>query len=316
VVSARRARWIVVVAAVVALAGGSLAGCSTQGMLAAGASTGGPSATRTASTAPSTTPSPTVNPSPSATAKPTVKVTAKPKPTATLKKPVAAGADIPKTTVTAAPSDGVPAIGAGTFSVASGGTDVVGRGTTLVTYRVELEDGIAWGANGAWTPASFAATVDGIVADPRGWTRSANAPITDPAQKLTNASWSFQRVNGANYSVRIRLATPATVDRLCGAMGMDTQGVYSCRYGTTILINLRRWLNGAPGFAMNLAGYRIMVINHEMGHLLGFAHMLCPAAGQPAPVMQEETIQLAGCQPNAYPFAADGTFITGPWAKS
>jgi hypothetical protein len=32
--------------------------------------------------------------------------------------------------------------------------------------------------------------------------------------------------------------------------------------------------------------------------------------------MQEETIDLAGCTPNAYPFAADGTFITGPWAPS
>lgn len=75
-------------------------------------------------------------------------------------------------------------------------------------------------------------------------------------------------------------------------------------------------LKGAPGFAMNLDGYHTMVVNHEMGHFLGFDHMLCPAAGQPAPVMQEETIDLAGCTPNAYPFAADGTFITGPWASS
>jgi hypothetical protein len=210
----------------------------------------------------------------------------------------------------------VPAKGAGTFTVASGGTDVVGTGATLVTYRVELEDAIPWGANQVWTPGSFASTVAGVLADPRGWTRSAAAPITDPSQKLTNASWSFQRVSGADYSVRILLATPDTTDKMCGSMGMDTAGVYSCRYGSTILINLRRWLTGAPGFAMSLDGYHIMVINHEMGHRLGFAHMKCPGAGRPAPVMQEETIDLAGCLPNAYPFAADGTFLTGPWAAS
>jgi hypothetical protein len=103
---------------------------------------------------------------------------------------------------------------------------------------------------------------------------------------------------------------------MCGSMGMNTMGVYSCRYGSTILINLRRWLKGAPGFDMNLDGYHTMVINHEMGHRLGFAHMKCPGAGQPAPVMQEETINLAGCVPNAYPFSPEGTFYTGPWASS
>jgi Protein of unknown function (DUF3152) len=158
--------------------------------------------------------------------------------------------------------------------------------------------------------------VTSVLSDPRGWTKAADAPITDASQKLTNASWSFQRVSGADYSVRILLASPATTDKMCGSMGMNTMGVYSCRYGSTILINLRRWLKGAPGFAMNLDGYHTMVINHEMGHRLGFAHMKCPGAGQPAPVMQEETINLAGCVPNEYPFSPEGTFYTGPWASS
>ena len=127
---------------------------------------------------------------------------------------------------------------------------MVGTGTTLVTYRVEVEAGIAWGANPVWTPDSFAATVDGILADRSGWTKSGDAPVTDAAQHMNNSSWSFQRVAGATYSVRILLATPNTVDKLCGSVGLLTQGVYSCRYGKTILINLRRWLTGAPGFAM------------------------------------------------------------------
>jgi hypothetical protein len=213
-------------------------------------------------------------------------------------------------------ADGVPVSGSGTFAVSPGGTGVVGGGATLVTYETQVENGIAWGSNPVWTPGGFAATVDAIVADPRGWTASQAAPITDAAQGMRNASWRFDRVSGSSYNVKILLATPNTTDRLCGSVGLITLGQYSCRYGSTIVINLRRWLKGAPGFPMNLDGYRAMVIDHEMGHRLGFDHMLCPGKGKPAPVMQQETIDLAGCLPNPYPFAADGAFIDGPWAAS
>jgi hypothetical protein len=258
----------------------------------------------------STPPSPKPSTKPSATKKPS------PKPKTTLKKPaVSAGGDIPKGTVKPV-SDGVPTKGAGTFSVASGSGPVVGAGSTLVTYRVELENGIPWGSNTPWTVSGFTSAVDTVLDDPRSWIGSAAHPVTDPDEKMTNMSWSFQRVSGATYSVRIRLATPDTVDKLCGAVGVDTEGVYSCRYGSTILINLRRWLQGAPGFNISLAGYRREVINHEVGHLLGFNHMLCPGAGKPAPVMQTQTISLGGCTINEYPFAGDGTFVIGPWAAS
>ena len=33
-------------------------------------------------------------------------------------------------------------------------------------------------------------------------------------------------------------------------------------------------------------------------------------------VLATQTIALNGCLPNPYPFAADGTFIVGPWAPS
>jgi hypothetical protein len=301
----RRSRWMAVLAGGLAVVIG-LAGCGTPKATFAAA----PPATPT----PTTTPAATAPTPPAVTATPTPTKKPSPKPRTTLKKTTPAGADTGPAPASP-PSDGVPATGAGTFTIGSGGTGIVGTGSTLVTYRVELEDGIAWGANPVWTADSFAAAADGVYADPRGWIASGAAPVTDAAQHMDQASWSFQRVSGPSFSVRILLATPGTTDRMCGQVGLKTEGVYSCRYGTTILINLRRWLNGAPGFPMDLSGYRTMVLDHEMGHLLGFKHMLCPAAGTPAPIMSTETIDLGGCTPNKYPFAADGTFIDGPFTS-
>ena len=270
-----------------------------------------PSPTASAASTPSASPPPaSAAASPSPSRKPT------PKPSATLKKSVPAGGDIPSTPVSPPVNDGVPTHGAGTFAVSGGGTDVVGTGATLVKYRVEVEEGIDWLGHTPWTPSGFASTVEQIIAHPRGWTRSAESPITNPDEHMTAASWSFQRVAGDDYSVRVRLATPDTVDRLCGAAGVSTRGVYSCRFGTTLMINLRRWLNGAAGFPMDVQAYRHMVIDHEMGHYLGFDHMRCPGSGRLAPVMQTQTISLGGCTPNAYPFTADGDFVTGTWTAS
>src|SRR5689334_19507754 len=63
------------------------------------------------------------------------------RPRATLNSNGSAGTDGGRSSGT---NDGVPAIGSGAFAVAPGGTDVVGAGATLVTYRIEVETGIPW----------------------------------------------------------------------------------------------------------------------------------------------------------------------------
>jgi hypothetical protein len=83
---------------------------------------------------------------------------------------------------------------------------------------------------------------------------------------------------------------------------------YSCRSGRYVIINEDRWQGATPSW--NNAGgssrdYRHMVINHETGHWLGHGHANCSAAGQPAQVMQQQSIDLQGCAFNPWPTASE-----------
>lgn len=83
---------------------------------------------------------------------------------------------------------------------------------------------------------------------------------------------------------------------------------YSCRAGRYVIINQDRWMgatsswNSAGG---SLRDYRHMVVNHETGHWLGHDHEYCKGAGQPAPVMQQQSISLQGCKFNPWPLASE-----------
>jgi len=82
--------------------------------------------------------------------------------------------------------------------------------------------------------------------------------------------------------------------------------IVSCTVGNNVIINETRWQGGSD--AWNAAGgslrnYRHMVVNHETGHWLGHGHEYCSGAGQPAPVMQQQTINMQGCKPNPWPLA-------------
>lgn len=88
------------------------------------------------------------------------------------------------------------------------------------------------------------------------------------------------------------------------ATGCDT--VVSCTVGSNVIINETRWLNGSDSWNSaggSLRDYRHMVVNHETGHWLGHGHEYCSSAGQPAPVMQQQTINMQGCAPNPWPLA-------------
>jgi hypothetical protein len=220
------------------------------------------------------------------TAEPGVAAASSPRTTET---PVGDGVATPVPAPDASPSTvAVPAQGRGTFTVAPGGTEVVGGGE-LLRYEVRVEDGVGQ------EPAEFAAAVDSTLGDPRSWT--------------AGGQWAFQRVSAGDPDIVVTLASPKTVDKLC--FPLRTNGYTSCRVGNTVVVNLARWLLAVPDFGGDVATYRLYVINHEVGHRLSKGHMACPGAGNLAPVMQQQTLGLKGCRPNPWPYV-NGTLITGP----
>jgi hypothetical protein len=176
------------------------------------------------------------------------------------------------------PSVSVPVGAVGAFTPAAGQSAVAGTGD-LVTYTVEVEDAVGYSAD------EFARIVDATLADHRSW--------------IADGSVSFQRVP-ADGQVRIVLATPATVDGLC--LPLDTAGLYSCHQGGTVALNSERWLHGTVDWPGPLVEFRHYAVNHEVGHAIGHGHDTCPGAGQPAPVMMQQSKGLNGCLPNGWPF--------------
>jgi hypothetical protein len=132
----------------------------------------------------------------------------------------------------------------------------------------------------------FADMVRATLADDRGW-------------NLGGAVSFVEVSSGADF--RVVLASPAVVDEA----GQVCSERYSCRVGSDLLINDENWAAATPAWPLSLAEYRHMVLNHELGHWMGFGHAECPGAGQPAPVMQQQSIQVEPCLANPWPLPSE-----------
>jgi hypothetical protein len=158
------------------------------------------------------------------------------------------------------------------------GTDEAGAGPT-VRFTVEIEQ--ATGID----PAEALEVAEAALLDPRSWARDRHlVRVADPE----------------HADIRLLFATPTTVDRLCGEVGLRTYGVYSCWTGTFATINSWRYAFGAAGFD-DLDTYRRYVVNHEVGHGLGFGHVGCPGPGELAPIMMQQSASLGACVANGWP---------------
>ena len=155
------------------------------------------------------------------------------------------------------------------------------RRLVTVRYRIERH------ADDAAT-AGFAEVVRATLRDRRGWVRAGFRLVEDP---------------GAEYVVV--LAEGDEVDRLC--FPYDTGGRFSCQNGPVVALNADRWRVATDEWTGDLATYRQMLVNHEVGHLLGQHHPdpQCPEPGRRAPVMAQQSTELNGCLPNPWPLASE-----------
>ncbi len=168
----------------------------------------------------------------------------------------------------------------GELRLARGGTEAIGEGP-LVRVAVEVEGGVSADT------AAFARMVERVLGDARGW----------------GAARSFRRVHSEPFDLRIALASPALTDRLCAPL--QTNGIFSCAAGSRAVLNVRRWREGAPAYGSDRRRYRIYMLNHEIGHVLGRGHAGCPSRGARAPVMMQQTKGVAPCLPNPWPLAPE-----------
>jgi hypothetical protein len=137
--------------------------------------------------------------------------------------------------------------------------------------------------------AGFTRVVEATLTDPRGWQRG-----------------DVRMVHDDRAPYLIVLAEPDEVQRLC--QPYDVFRTYSCQNGPVVALNAERWRHATPKWTGSLAAYRQMLVNHEVGHLLGLHHPQppqCPAPGTSAPVMAQQSTELNGCRPNPWPLPAE-----------
>ncbi|TGA89944.1 DUF3152 domain-containing protein [Streptomyces sp. MZ04] len=160
---------------------------------------------------------------------------------------------------------------AGDFDAIAGFDKAPGKGQ-LFRYRVDVEKGM--GLDGEL----FAAAVQKTLNDDRSWAHSGGR--------------TFERISSGKPDFVVTLASPGTTAKWCAKSGLDTleQNV-SCDSAATdrVMINAYRWAQGAKTYGDRIHPYRQMLINHEVGHRLGFNHVDCTKSGDLAPVMQQQT---------------------------
>ncbi|HYH50919.1 MAG TPA: DUF3152 domain-containing protein [Acidimicrobiia bacterium] len=179
----------------------------------------------------------------------------------------------------------IGALAVAVVTLVTGGTAVsagAADGATVITYSVR-------GRGNVSPLEDLAAEAARVYTDPRGWS--------------LGGSLRFERV-ATGGAFTLWLAADAQMSTFGGACDR----MWSCRNGRNVVINEDRWLGSSDSYrevGAPLETYRQMVLNHETGHWLGFGHATCRGRGQPAPVMQQQSMTLAGCRPNPWPLASE-----------
>jgi hypothetical protein len=180
--------------------------------------------------------------------------------------------------------------GAKNWRIVPGTSPQVGQGTAKVfTYTVEIEDGLDTTTFGG--DDGFANMVGQTLGNPKSWTH--------------NPQFGFVRIDGnggAEPDFRVSLTSPLTVREGCGYEIPLEASCYNPSYTQQgseqaqprVFINEARWVRGAVPFQGDVGSYRQYLINHEVGHAIGYQHHEpCDENGALAPVMMQQTFSTA-----------------------
>jgi len=173
--------------------------------------------------------------------------------------------------------------GAKIWHIVPGAAPKVGEGTAKTfTYTVEVEDGVDTSSFGG--DEGFGRMVTETLSNPKSW--------------IHNPQFAFVRIDGSTPGVqpdfRVSLTSPMTVREGCGYEIHLESSCYNPAYGPDaqhrVFINEARWVRGAVPFQGDIGSYRQYVINHEVGHAIGYQHHEpCEDNGGLAPVMMQQT---------------------------
>ncbi|HEX9713351.1 MAG TPA: DUF3152 domain-containing protein [Actinomycetota bacterium] len=160
------------------------------------------------------------------------------------------------------------------------------EGARVIRWRAAVGPGLDT------TPRAFARGVAEVLCNPKGWIAGERVAFRyDP-----------------RGPVLIRLASAAETERRCLQLtGLSVRLMWSCASGSRgeVVLNANRWFEGSPSWPGGPVRYRRMLVNHEVGHILGHGHRACGAPGSAAPVMMQQSKGLGGCRPNPWPTRAE-----------
>ncbi|CAM4418372.1 DUF3152 domain-containing protein [Nocardia ninae] len=164
--------------------------------------------------------------------------------------------------------------GTGTWHVVPGASAQVGTGTDSVfRYTVEIEDGID--TTGFGGDESVAKLIESTLANPKSWTH--------------DQKFAFRRVDQGDTEFRISLTSRESTRKACGYEIPIDSSCYNAELGRVVLSEVR-WVRGAIAFEGDIGSYRQYLINHEVGHAIGYhQHQPCETDGGLAPVMMQQT---------------------------
>ena len=152
-----------------------------------------------------------------------------------------------------------------------------------VTYRIETRGAISTSVR------EFAQLAAQTYADPRGW---------------RNAGVAFRRVNGRS-DFSLVLAEASWLPRFSPVCSVQ----WSCRAGRYVVINQLRWKFASPswnGAGKSLRDYRNLVVERrDRDSGWGHGHLGCPGPGRLAPVMMQQSKDIAGCRHNPWPLPGE-----------